>query len=213
MNITPATTTSSSSSSSFKKITKMMIPDKYYVSQKMTKFNYKTDFVYRWLMYTTGMVSTYANYLKTHTWNCGDLDENQMLADMNFISRFPSIVAEFIHNNDMSSARYVNISEEKLRKIIFSGSNFHTIALLFYCTYNITTLQNIIKPACKDYDYFMDVCKEKFDNLNIHCLLQEEFPNDLVNLVISLAKDYMTKEKKKIPNMNTKIKKKKINKK
>lgn len=179
-----------------KQLVNTIIPNKFFVSQTMTQYNYKNDFVYRWLMYTTPMLIVYKMYLTDGVWNCNDLGKVQKVTDSNLMINFSSIVKNFITNKEIEGVEYVTITEDEIKGIIFKGSNFHAILFIFYCIYKIPALQEIIKPSCIDYDYFMSICRDKFDKFSFHYLLGKTLSKNLIELSLSFAIDYMMNEKK-----------------
>ena len=181
-----------------KQLANRLVPRKYFVSQEMTQHNYKNDFVYRWLMYTSPMLMVYKNFLQTGEWNCNDLDKLQRSTDMQFMINFPTIVNKFIKKGNIEEVKFITITENGIINIILNGCNLHVILLLFYSIYKIPRLQSIVKDACIDYEYFMIICKDKFDGFNFHYLLRDVFSKELVEMSLLLASDYMTNEKKKI---------------
>ena len=182
---------------SAKELVDFIIPTKFYVSQDRTLHHYKTDFVYRWMMYTDTMLTVYATYKNNGPWVCSDLNKKQKSTDIRFICEFSKIVTSFIKNGNMQEVKFAIINECTIEDIIFSGDKIKVILMLFYCIYKIPKLQLIIKDACSDFDYFIKICKEQFDQFNFHFLLTNNYPSKLITLMLTFAKDYMTNEKKK----------------
>lgn len=175
-----------------------MIPKKFYVSQDMKLHHYKSDFVFRWMMYTAPMIKVYSLYKSTGTWMCNDLNNKQKNTDKEFICNFSRIVVKNIRSGKMPEAKYLNISEQDIEAIISCGDKIRTVLMLFYSIYKMPNLRFIIKDSCSDFDYFMEICKNQFFNFNFHYLLKDNYPSEVEEVLITFAIDYITKERKKI---------------
>lgn len=171
-------------------------PCVFYVDKTRDMKQFKSDFIFRMLMYTDGLIATYSEYIKSSSWGVDDtLNITHRRCDFDFMTKFSQIVSQAVASGKFDELKYSKITHEFVDCILFCGDKFRVILMFAYCIYKIPKLQIIINDASPNLPYFLDLCKSKFDKINFHCILQDIYPHELVVVLKTLTCEYFTMEK------------------